>query len=125
MEFASRGAKDVVAVELNHRCTDYISKAIEEIKLSNVYVIKANVFNYLKSVKRKFDIIFADPPYDMKEVIQIPDLIIKQGLLNDEGVMIIEHDASVKFIQHPYFQEERHYGKVHFTFFLYQEAIPE
>lgn len=125
MEFASRGAKDVVAVELNHRCTEYISKAIVEIKLSNVYVIKANVFNYLKSVKRKFDIIFADPPYDMKEVLLIPDLVIKNGLLNDEGMMIIEHDSSVNFSKHPCFHEERNYGKVHFTFFLFQESTSE
>lgn len=117
MEFASRGARDVVAVELNNRCTDYISKASQEIGLKNIYVIKANVFNYIKSVRRKFDIIFADPPYGLPEGNTIPEMIFSHELLNEEGLLIMEHDSSLNFSDHRYFQEEREYGKVHFSFF--------
>lgn len=117
MEFASRGAKDVVSVELNHRCTDYISRASQEIGLKNIYVIKANVFNYIKSVRRKFDIIFADPPYDLDEGKTIPELVFSHELLKEDGILIFEHDDGLNFSGHPYFREERQYGKVHFTFF--------
>jgi 16S rRNA (guanine966-N2)-methyltransferase len=123
LEFASRGAKDVVAVELNHRCTDYITKTVNEIGFDRVFVVKANAFNYLKSVKRTFDLIFADPPYEMKEVMQLPELVFGNSLLNDEGWLIIEHDKDVKFLDHPSFIVEREYGKVHFSFF--QQAAKE
>jgi len=119
-EFASRGAKDVVAVELNHRCTDFISKCVTEIGFERVFVVKANAFNYLKSVKRKFDVIFADPPYEMQEVNLIPELVFNNSLLNEEGWLIVEHASSVKFTGHPSFVDLRQYGKVHFSFFQQQ-----
>jgi 16S rRNA (guanine966-N2)-methyltransferase len=118
-EFASRGARDVVSVELNHRCTDFISRCVHAIGFERVFVVKANVFNYLKSVKRKFDVIFADPPYEMREVQLIPDLVFNHGLLNDEGWLIVEHDSSVVFKEHPAFIDERQYGRVHFSFFQF------
>ncbi|NVO20007.1 MAG: 16S rRNA (guanine(966)-N(2))-methyltransferase RsmD [Bacteroidetes bacterium] len=117
LEFASRGAKDVVSVEINHRCTDFISECISEIGFERVFVVKANAFNYLKSVRRKFDVIFADPPYELKEVTHIPDLVFNQSLLNEDGWLIIEHDSSVNFREYPTFHSERQYGKVHFTLF--------
>ena len=117
LEFASRGARDVVSVELNHKCTEFIQKTLREYHIENVFVVKANVFNYLNSVKRKFDVIFADPPYEMKESAQLPGLVFDNGLLNEDGWFILEHDSSSSFKNHPHFAEERQYGKVHFTFF--------
>jgi 16S rRNA G966 N2-methylase RsmD len=85
--------------------------------INNLFVVKANVFHYLKSVRRKFDVIFADPPYDHSEVDEIPQIVVNAGLLNDEGWLVIEHDDSHNFSYHPWFVEERKYGKVHFSFF--------
>lgn len=116
-EFASRGAQSIVAVELNSRCTDYIQQAAREIGFGNLFVVKANVFNYLKSVKRKFDLIFADPPYDMKESSVLPALVFGNELLNPEGWLIVEHDSGMNFKDESNFVEERQYGKVHFSFF--------
>lgn len=121
LEFASRGAAQVVAVEMNHRCTEFISKASKDLGFENVYIVKANVFHYLRSVKRKFDLIFADPPYEMKEISTLPSLIYDHGLLANEGWLILEHDSSVNFAEHEAFREERHYGKVHFSFFQMQD----
>lgn len=126
-EFASRGVETVVAVDLNHRCTEFISKSAQDFRVGNLYVVKANVFQYLKSVKRKFDIIFADPPYQMEETASIPTIIFSNSLLNDEGWLILEHDASLKFHDFKGFVDERNYGKVHFSFFqfLSEESISE
>ena len=117
LEFASRGARDVVSVELNHKCAEFILKSIHEYKLENVFVVKANVFNYLKSVKRKFDVIFADPPYEMKESSLLPGLVMEHELLEEDGWFILEHDSTSSYKNHPGFVEERQYGKVHFSFF--------
>ena len=121
LEFASRGAAQVVSVELDHRCTEFILKTAKDLGIENVYIVKANVFHYLRSVKRKFDLIFADPPYEMKKMATLPSLIFDLGLLDNEGWLILEHDSSLNFEEHPAFKEERHYGKVHFSFFQVQE----
>lgn len=117
LEFASRGAGEVVAVEINHKCIDYIRKVSYELAFDKVFTVKANVFGFLKSVSGKFDIIFADPPYDLKETIMIPELVFGHSLLQPGGWLIIEHDVFKNFVNHPQFFEERRYGKVHFSFF--------
>jgi 16S rRNA (guanine966-N2)-methyltransferase len=112
LEFASRDAAHVVAVESNYRCAEFIQK-------------KANVFSYLKSVRRTFDVVFADPPYDLKDAENVPGLVLENGLLAEEGWLVMEHDAEVSFRNHANFVEERQYGKVHFSFFQRQPAAKE
>jgi len=117
LEFASRGAAEVVAVDINTKCVEYIRKASQEMALDKVFTVKANAFGFLKSVSRKFDIVFADPPYDMKESTTIPELVFGNSILAPDGWLIIEHDVFKDFKTNPNFMEERRYGKVHFSFF--------
>lgn len=117
LEFASRGASEVIAVDVNAKCIDYIRKASQEMAFIKLYSVKASAFTFLKSVSRKFDIIFADPPYDMKESLLLPKLVFEYSLLQPDGWLIIEHDVFKDFKGHTHFVEERRYGKVHFSFF--------
>ncbi|HPT14194.1 MAG TPA: 16S rRNA (guanine(966)-N(2))-methyltransferase RsmD [Bacteroidales bacterium] len=117
LEFASRGASEVIAVDLNAKCIDYIRKTSQELAFSKLYTVKASAFTFLKSLSRKFDVIFADPPYDMKESLLLPELVFEYSLLAPEGWLIIEHDVFKEYKNHPHFVEERRYGKVHFSFF--------
>lgn len=116
-EFASRGAGEVIAVELNPKCVQYIRQVATDHSFSALSTVKANVFPFLASLSKPFNLIFADPPYSMKEVALIPDFIFERNLLKEGGWLIVEHDIFISFEAHPYFIEERHYGKVHFTFF--------
>lgn len=116
-EFASRGAIEVIAVEINPKCADYIKQTAKELSFDNLMVIKGNVFSYLNSARRQFDVIFADPPYDLEGVATIPDLIIKGGFLAPDGLFVMEHGERVSFKDHPHFTEQRRYGKVNFTLF--------
>jgi 16S rRNA G966 N2-methylase RsmD len=79
--------------------------------------IKSDVFSFIKSCNQTFDLIFADPPYDLKELDLIPTKIFEKELLNDEGIFILEHSKKNTFTEHPFFKEERKYGSVHFSFF--------
>ena len=45
--------------------------------------------------KIKFDLIFADPPYDLEQLEEIPDLIFKYGLLKFEGLLVLEHSIKI------------------------------
>ncbi|MHC1706174.1 MAG: 16S rRNA (guanine(966)-N(2))-methyltransferase RsmD [Bacteroidales bacterium] len=116
-EFASRGCYEIVAVELNKRCTDYIKNTSLALEFRNIRVIRADVFQFLKHRALPFHIIFADPPYDLKDSVNLPDLIFAGKWLEKDGFLIIEHPREINYTGHPNFMENRKYGKVNFSFF--------
>ena len=82
-----------------------------------VIPLRADVFRYVKSCKQQFDFIFADPPYALKELPEIPDMVIGKGLLKEGGIFVFEHGKDHDFSQHPHFIEHRSYGSVNFSLF--------
>ena len=120
-EFASRGAEKVICVELNHRHFAFIQKTVQELDFDQILPIKSDVFRFIKSCRQKFDLIFADPPFDLKTIATIPDLILEKDLLNEDGILIVEHGSKNDFSTHPNFSEKRTYGSVNFSFFEYSK----
>ena len=116
-EFASRGARRVVSVEGNAVHQRFIAETAKKLALDAIVSIRTNVFVYLKSCRERFDLVFADPPYDLAEADRLPDLILNGGWLNEGGVFILEHSKQKDFSIHPCFRERRVYGSVNFSFF--------
>ena len=116
-EFASRGAAAVLSVEVNQKASEYIRLTANQLDFQQLSVIRGDVFHYLKGATRKFDLIFADPPYDLAEGALVPDMVFDRQLLNPDGMLILEHSIAVDYSSHPNFFSERKYGKVHFSFF--------
>lgn len=116
-EFASRGCKKITSIDENFNCCSFIKKTITSLDFQNVTVIKSDVFSFLKYCKDPFDLIFADPPYEHKQIETIPNLVFEKKLLNKEGWLILEHSASNDFTNHSCFFEQRNYGKVNFSIF--------
>lgn len=116
-EFVSRGSADITCIDASYDCCNFIKKTLQEFGFKGAKVIKMNVFSFLKNDISKYDLIFADPPYDLAELKTIPDLIFEQNLLNPEGVFILEHGEFNDFSLHPHFKEHRKYGNVNFSFF--------
>ena len=83
----------------------------------NVQCIRGDVFRFLKSCRQQFDFIFADPPYALKELPTIPDIIFEKNLLTEDGIFVFEHGKDYDFSQHPHFVEHRQYGSVNFSLF--------
>ncbi|MDE6002992.1 MAG: RsmD family RNA methyltransferase, partial [Prevotella sp.] len=83
--------------------------------------IRGDVFRFLKSCRQQYDFIFADPPYALKELPQLPDLVLGKQLLNPEGIFVLEHGKDCDFSQHPHFVEHRSYGSVNFSLFTAAE----
>lgn len=117
LEFVSRGAESVVGIELSHTHIGYIKKVCTELDVKNYFLQKADVFKYLESAKGSYDVIFADPPYAIKDLDKLPDLVLNNNLLNEDGIFILEHGRDYDFSAHPHFIEMRKYGNVHFSFF--------
>ncbi|NLL28362.1 MAG: 16S rRNA (guanine(966)-N(2))-methyltransferase RsmD [Bacteroidales bacterium] len=116
-EFVSRGAEQVFSVEKDSSMCDYIFSVLKKMNISNVKVINSDAYKFLALTKIKADIIFADPPYGTTGIKDIPNIVFEKNLLNEDGLLIIEHDASINFSSNSRFFEERKYGKVHFTIF--------
>lgn len=116
-EFASRGAERVDLVEINPRYSGFIKKTSQNLGLNQVRIYKGDVFRFLPRLRNTYDIIFADPPYDLNNIPDIPDLIFKYKILSDEGWFILEHGKNLDFSGHLHFRELRRYGSVHFSIF--------
>lgn len=117
-EFASRGANEIIAVELNYNHFVFIKRMSKELGFRNLKVYKTDMFMACQKLKgRKFDLIFADPPYNLPSIQQVPLSIFENDLLTENGIAVIEHPASVDYSALPYFYERRKYGSVNFSLF--------
>lgn len=118
-EFASRGVKKITLIENDPKCIKHIKKIMENLKFQ-FNTIKINVFKFLsKKIEYSFDIIFADPPYDLdkEKYIKIIDLIFYNKFLNDNGVLILEHNGYFSFNEHTKWHFDKKYGSNSFSFF--------
>lgn len=117
LELLSRGCQQVVSIEKDRDHHAFIRQCVQKLGADNSVVIRGDVFRYIKSCSQQFDFIFADPPYQLTELAQIPDLIFEKGLLKEEGIFVLEHGAQNDFSNHPHFVEHRKYGSVNFSIF--------
>lgn len=118
-EFISRGAAKVTFVDKFAGCISFIKKTLQTFNIaSNAELIKGDVFQFLQRAgSHSYDIIFADPPYELHAMMKIPDLVFDRKVLKSDGLLIIEHDERHNFEKHPNFAELRKYGQSQFTFF--------
>ncbi|MCR5708926.1 MAG: RsmD family RNA methyltransferase [Bacteroidales bacterium] len=117
-EFASRGAGSVITVEMNPVNATFIKRTAASLGISDVVqVVHHNVFDFIPLCTRRFDIVFADPPYALDGLDTLPDRILGRGLVYDGGYLILEHPATYGFAAHPSFVKEKKYGNVHFSWF--------
>ena len=116
-EFASRGAQEIYSVEMNPLHANFIKKSISQLHLKGMQVVRHNVFEFLKICKIDFDIIFADPPYAIEGLGDLPDKVFSKDILHPGAYFILEHPEEYNFESNPYFVKERKYGNVHFSFF--------
>lgn len=116
-EFYSRGVQSVTAVDIERHCVTFINETADHFGMKGLKAMRANYLVFLKRSIEKFDVIFADPPYDMPGIAGFPALACASDVLNDGGLLVLEHSDRYDFKNDPNFLETRNYGRVHFTFF--------
>ena len=116
-ELASRGVEHVDSVDLHFKCVQYITDTAKKMKLEQINTRKAEVFKFITSCKSTYDLIFADPPYDIPKLPQLPKLVFDNNLLNNNGLLIVEHPSTRQMEEHPNFIETRKYGYSSFSFY--------
>lgn len=120
-EFYSRECQNVTAVDKNVNCIKYIRETKEKLNMETLDVVQSDCFIFLEKAWKKYDLIFADPPYDMPNFAKIVELVFEKKLLNPEGLLIVEHSKDTLLNKLPQYINTRKYGSVHFSFFEEQE----
>ena len=115
IECVSRGTREVTAVEIAHTQQNWIIACCKQLGIRNLSLIRGDVFKFLSACRTKYDLVFADPPYALDRIEELPDLTL--GLLKENGWLVIEHGKDTDFTNHPNHVETRAYGSVHFSFF--------
>ena len=113
---ASRGANKIISVDKSFQSVKFIQNQSKKWDLP-ILARKMDAFKFLEACKLSFDIIFADPPYDIKGVDKIPDLVFENNLLNPNGILIVEHGQEYDLAECRNFIEHRNYSRVNFSFF--------
>jgi len=115
-EFASRGAGKITSVDNQINAINFVKKQKNHWGM-NIIPIKKNALSFLEFTKDKYDIIFADPPYDFNRLEDIPKIVFERNLLSSNGLLILEHSSQKNFEKSANFMEQRTYSSVNFSFF--------
>lgn len=116
-EFLSRGCGQVTAVEKASTQYNFISRVARQLNIDNLRLVKGDALQYIKTATTAYDIVFADPPYDLPDFGSIPQLVLDSKLLKPTSLFIIEHSKNYDFSSLPHFKEHRAYGSVNFSIF--------
>ncbi len=116
-EFLSRGAAHVTAVEKARVQADFIKRVQGQLGDPNLTLVRGDVFKFVSSCRQSYDVIFADPPYDMPRFADVPRLVLDSPLVHDGTLFIMEHPREHDFSALPHFAQQRVYGKVNFSLF--------
>ena len=117
-ELASRGVGDITVVEKDNKMYEFIKKTAELLRLENFKIIKSEVFNYLKTCSKKYDFIFAGPPYALATIDDLPKEIFERELLKPGGRFVLEHTPRNDYRKFEHYKNERNYGTTIFSTFV-------
>jgi 16S rRNA (guanine(966)-N(2))-methyltransferase RsmD len=119
-ELLSRGCSNVTAVEADRFHAAFIADVCKELHTEDTFrLIRGDVFKFLAAAapSEAYDIVFADPPYNMPQLPEVPCLVLDKQLLRSGGVFIMEHSKANDFSSLPSFFQHREYGSVNFSIF--------
>lgn len=117
LEFLSRGSAAVTSVEMDAMHASHLKKTAAILGDSAWSVVRDDVFRYIRRSPASYDIVFADPPYALKELKDIPEMVLGSALLRSGGILVFEHGKDNDFSSHPCFFRHVSYGSVNFSFF--------
>lgn len=118
-EMISRGAISVLSLEQRREHVSFIRSVIGALhEEEHWHIQQGDVFRFLKTGGTgQYDFIFADPPYKLSEIADLPEMILQSSFLAPDGLLVVEHPKQYDFSSHPRLIDHREYGSVNFSFF--------
>ena len=124
-EFLSRGCQSVTAVEKAATQYNFMRKVAQQLGCDNFNRVRGDALRYAQTSLAQYDIIFADPPYDLPQFGEIPGIVLNSAMLKPGTIFIIEHSRNYDFSSLPHFSDHRTYGSVNFSIFIIPEEGEE
>ncbi len=131
IEAISRGAERVVFCDKEKFSCDLCKANLKMLNIEAEVLLTPALFalNRFITRKDKFDVIFLDPPYKTKLGIDAVEIVDKNQLITEDGMLIFEYAEGEKhdFSKLEYIEEvsQRKYGKAVFSFFQYKNSESE
>lgn len=122
-ELVSRGCSKVACVEKYPPNYSFIEKTKTLLGADELQIFKMDVFRFIENCKEQFDFIFADPPYDLPFLEDVPKRVIEKNLLKAGGIFVMEHSKANDFSDLPLYVGKRIYGSVNFSIFEKEEVM--
>ena len=117
-ECISRGCQNATYVDRFPACVAFVKQMASKLEIEDkLRIFRMDVFKFIAKSSEQFDYIFAGPPYPLKTIANIPDLIIEASLLSENGFLVLEHNPNVQLSDHPKLIDQRKYGQTIFSFF--------
>lgn len=122
LELLSRGCREVMSVERDRQHYAFIQSMLRHLDDPAATVICGDALRFVSKGFKEFDFVFADPPYALRELPELPERVMNSKLLAPGGLFVLEHGKNNDFTDHPCFLEHRAYGSVNFSFFRRPDA---
>lgn len=123
IEFLSRGCPEVVSVERDRQHFGFIASCLRSLEDPAARPVCGDALKFIERANRSFDLIFADPPYQLRELPELPDRVMQSRLVAPGTIFVLEHGKNYDFSERPDFLEHRSYGSVNFS--LFRKPAPD
>ena len=115
IEAASRGAEPIHLVEMDRGKKETIEKNLSFVE-EEKHLYMMDAMRYIMTSVMRYDIIYADPPFNMEGKVALAERIAKKGILKEHGLFIIHYPEGEKKlwperIEGLIFKDERKYGR--------------
>ena len=125
LELLSRGCRRVVTVEKDRQHHAFIAQCARKLGDAAWVPLCGDALRFVERGHEPCDLIFADPPYALPNLAELPEQILSHHLLAAEGLLVVEHGKDYDFSAHPCFISHRAYGSVNFSLFKAMEKTAE
>ena len=120
LEFLSRGCAWVTSVEKAQVQYRFIRQVAQILDDPAWHPMRGDALRFIATAKESYDIVFADPPYDLPGFAEIAPAVLRSELLHEGSIFIIAHSRNHAFSSLPGFVDHRVYGSVNFSIFIKQ-----
>lgn len=117
LELLSRGCQSVLTVEKDRRHLAFMEQCQRSLGDEAWTPMAGDALRFIERGREPFGLIFADPPYALPELGELPDRVMQSALVDDDTLFVLEHGKDYDFSARPDFLEHRSYGSVNFSFF--------
>lgn len=116
-EFLSRGCSAVTAVEKASTQYNFIRKVASILDDRALRIVRGDALRFVDTAVRPYDVVFADPPYNLPDFGTIPGRILASKVVGPGTLFVMEHSGAFDFSELPHFVGHRAYGSVNFSLF--------